>query len=165
MLTQLSRYFGQSPETITTSQLKSYLYHCKEKRKLSNSFINQTISALKILRQGVLGLKWDKQIQIKRPRPEGFIPIILSKDEVSAILEVTSNPKHKAIIALLYSSGIRLNELLHLRPSDIDSDRMLIRITSGKGNKSRDTLLAGKTLELLRSYYRHAHPKPINYLF
>lgn len=161
----MTRYFNQSPETLTTTQFKSYLFHCKEHRKLSNSFINQTISALKILRQDVLSLPWDKELKIKRPRRHSPIPAILSKTEVLALLEVTSNPKHKAILALLYSSGIRLNELLHLCPNDIDSDRMLIRINSGKGNKSRDTLLAKSTLDLLRAYYRYSHPKPKVWLF
>jgi len=68
MLFQLSKYYNLSPEKITIEQVKKYLYYCKEKRGLSNEFINQTISALKILRQDVLGLGWDEGIKIKRPR-------------------------------------------------------------------------------------------------
>jgi len=144
MLVQLSKYYGLSPEKVTILQMKEYLYHCKEKRGLSVSFINQTISALKILRQDVVGLEWDKELRIKRPRRPHHLPDILSKQEVNKLIEVTSNPKHKAVIALLYSTGMRIGELLYLRVYDIDSTRMVIRILNGKGNKSRDTLLGRK---------------------
>ena len=165
MLVQLSRHYSQSPENITTEQVKKYLYYCKEKRGLSNSFINQTISAVKILRQDVLGVSWDEGIKIKRPRSNHYLPDILSKQEITALIDVTPNLKHKAIIAVLYSSGMRLNELLNLCLCHVDSDRMMIRIGNGKGNKSRDTLLAAKTLKLLRNYYAHTYPKPIRYVF
>jgi len=165
MLVQLSRHYSLSPETITTEQVKQYLFYCKEKRSLSNSFINQTISALKILRQDVLGLGWDAGIKIKRPRNDHHLPDILSKQEINALIEVSSNSKHKAILATLYSSGMRLDELLNLRLCDIDTDRMVIRIANGKGNRSRDTLLAVKTLKLLRDYYTCSYPKPIKYVF
>ncbi len=165
MLVQLSRHYGLSPEKITTEQIKEYLFYCKEKRGLSNSFINQTISAVKILRQDVVGLSWDEGIKIKRPRKDHHLPDILSKQEIAALLEVTPNPKHKAILAVLYSTGMRRDELLNLCLCNIDSDRMVVRISNGKGNKSRDTLLAVKTLKLLRNYYTHAYPKPIKYVF
>ena len=79
------------------------------------------------------------------------------------MIQVTINLKHKAIIALLYSSGIRRGELLSMRPTDIDSRRMLIRIPNGKGNKSRETLLSQNALEMLRAYFRLYHPSV--YLF
>lgn len=165
MLVQLSRHYKLSPEKITIEQVKHYLFYCKEKRGLSNSFINQTISALKILKQDVLGQEWDEGIKIKRPRRNRHLPDILSKQEIETLIEVTPNPKHKAMLAVLYSSGIRIDELLHLCLRDIDSGRMLIRVTNGKGNRSRDTLLAVKALGLLRNYYAHTYPKPIKYVF
>jgi integrase/recombinase XerD len=139
MLVQIARHFDLSPAEITTDQVKEYLYHCKEKRGVSNSFINQAISAIKILKQDVLGQEWNEKIKIKRPRRDTPLPDILSKQEVIKLIEHTSNPKHTAILALLYSSGMRREELLNLRLVDIDSNRMVIRITSGKDNKSRDT--------------------------
>ena len=165
MLVQLTRHYGLSPEMLTTEQVKQYLYHCKEQRGLSNSFINQTISALKILKRDVLGEPLDNGIKIKRPRKNHHLPDILTKQEVFSLIEVTSNPKHKAMLAVIYSSGVRIDELLHLRLCDIDSQRMMIRVANGKGNKSRDTLLSVKTLELLRAYYRFIRPKPITYVF
>jgi integrase/recombinase XerD len=165
VLVQLSRHFGKSPEEISSEELKEYLYDAKHRRGLSNSFINQTISAVKILYQDVLNQKWDDQIKIKRPRKDLPMPEILSKDEVVQMIEATSNFKHKSIIALLYSSGIRREELLHLQLKDIDSKRMVVRITLGKGNRSRDVLLAENTLKLLRKYYQTFHPQPIKYVF
>lgn len=120
---------------------------------------------MKILKQDVLGQDWNEKIKIKRPRKDNPLPDILSKQEVIALIECTSNPKHKAILALLYSSGMRREELLNLRLGDIDSNRMLIRITNGKGNKSRDTLLSTNALKLLRNYYTSAYPKPRVYIF
>jgi site-specific recombinase XerD len=79
------------------------------------------------------------------------------------MVQVTRNLKHKAIIALLYSSGVRREEFLNLKVTDIDSDRMLVRVRNGKGNKSRDTLLSKNALNMLREYYRYHRTK--EYLF
>jgi len=162
MLATASKYFHLSPDKITIDQLKNYLHYCTRDRGLSVSTINQTINAFRILFQDVLDISWET-IKIKRPRKNKHLPVILSKEEVSKMIEVTVNLKHKAIIALLYSSGVRREELLSLRPTDIDSKRMLIRIRNGKGNKTRETLLAHNTLDILREYYRRYHP--YEYLF
>ena len=162
MLVTTSKYFHLSPDKITIDQLKSYLHYCTKERGLSVSTVNQTINAFRILFQDVLGKDWEK-IKIKRPRKNRHLPDILSREEIAKMLRLTNNPKHKAIIAVLYSSGVRREELLNLKIRDIDPDRMLIRIRNGKGNKSRDTLLAQNALELLRSYYRGYHPS--EYLF
>ncbi len=164
-LVKLSRHYSLSPEVITINQVKKYLYYCKEERGLSNSFINQVISAVKILRQDVLGLNWDEGIKIKRPRRNHHLPDILSKQEITTLIDVTPSPKHKAVIGVLYSTGMRKGELLNLRLCDVDSDRMVVRVSNGKGNKARDTLLAVKALKLLRNYYAHVHPKPTKYVF
>lgn len=162
MLVTASKYFHLSPDKITIDQLKNYLHYCTRDRGLSVSTINQIINAFRILFQDVLGISWET-IKIKRPRKNKHLPVILSKEEVSKMIELTVNLKHKAIIALLYSSGVRREELLNLQPSDIDSNRMLIRIRNGKGNKSRETLLSQNALEMLRAYFRLYHPSV--YLF
>ena len=162
MLANAARYYHRSPDELSIEEIKKYLQYCTLDRGLSVSTINQTISAFKILFQDVLGKPWEK-IKIKRPRKNRHLPDILSREEIAKMLRLTNNPKHKAIIAVLYSSGVRREELLNLKIRDIDPDRMLIRVRNGKGNKSRDTLLAKNTLELLRSYYRLYHPS--EYLF
>ena len=165
MLVQLSRYYNRSPASLDIEQVKHYLYHCREKKGLSVAFVNQTISAFKILKKDILGEEWGEGLDIQRPRRKSRLPEILSKEELRSMLDHTYNPKHKALIALMYSSGVRLQEFLGLRLADIDSDRMLIRIVNGKGGKDRDTILSGQALLLLRHYLRHARPRPIHYLF
>ena len=162
MLAGAARYFQLSPAQFTIEQIKDYLQYCTKERGLSVSTINQTINAFRILFQDVLGISWEK-IKIKRPRKNRHLPDILSKEEIANMIQLTRNTKHKAIIAVLYSSGVRREELLNLKPRDIDSNRMLIRVRNGKGNKSRDTLLAHNTLKILRIYYRQYNPK--EYLF
>lgn len=162
MLLNAAKYYHRSPDELSVEEIKKYLHYCTQVRGLSVSTINQTISAFKILFQDVLGKSWE-EIKIKRPRKNKHLPDILSKEEIGNIIRLTANPKHKVIIAVLYSSGVRREELLNLKIRDIDSNRMLIRVRNGKGNKSRDTLLAQNTLELLRNYYRKYHPA--EYLF
>lgn len=165
MLSRISVYYKRSPELLTIEEIKHYLYHCKETQGLSDVFINQTISALRLLRRDVLGENWEDGLRLQRARRARKLPLILSREEMKRLLAAISNPKHKAIVAVLYSSGVRLAELLSLHLTDIDVDRMVIRVRQGKGNKDRETILSKKTLELLRDYYRNANPKPINYLF
>lgn len=162
MLLNAAKYYHRSPDELSVEEIKKYLHYCTQVRGLSVSTINQTISAFKILFQDVLGKSWE-EIKIKRPRKNKHLPDILSKEEIGNIIRLTTNQKHKVIIAVLYSSGVRREELLNLKIRDIDSNRMLIRVRNGKGNKSRDTLLAQNTLELLRNYYRRYHPA--EYLF
>ena len=102
MLATASKYFHLSPDKITIDQLKDYLHYCTKDRGLSVSTINQTINAFRILFQDVLGISWET-IKIKRPRKNKHLPVILSKEEVSKMIELTVNLKHKTIIALLYS--------------------------------------------------------------
>lgn len=165
MLVALSKHTGKSPDEVTTEELKEYLYDAIHRRGLSVSYIKQTISALKILYKDVLDKSWVDYVKIKMPRREYQIPEVLTKEEIQEMVEFTSNPKHKAIIALLYSSGMRRDELINLQIKDIDSKRMFIRVNLGKGNKSRDVLLSSKALELLRQYYKTHFPKPIKYVF
>ncbi len=96
---------------------------------------------------------------IDRPRKEKKLPQVISKSEVMKILDNTNNLKHRCIVGLLYSAGLRRNELINLKLSDIDSNRMLIRIESGKGNKDRYSLLSNQILDDLRIYYKKWRPK------
>lgn len=98
-----------------------------------------------------------------RPKKPQKLPVVLSKEEISQLFNVINNLKHKALLALLYSAGLRIGEALQLTPGAIDSKRMLIRIEQAKGNKDRYTLLSESFLTLLRMYYKKYKPK--TYLF
>jgi site-specific recombinase XerD len=96
---------------------------------------------------------------IERPRKENYLPEVLSEEEITSILKAISNLKHKAIIMVIYSGGLRISELINLKVKDIDSDRMQIRISQAKGKKDRYTLLSNKTLLILRKYFTEYKPK------
>lgn len=158
----LSKYYNLSPDLITIEQFKDFLHFYVTDKKCSTSAINQFISAFKILTQDVLGRDWEG-INVKRPRREKKLPIVLSKDEVRQIIDSTTNIKHRCILSLLYSSGLRRAEVLALQPKDIDSNRMQVRVNSGKGKKSRYSILSRELLPMLRTYY--SLYKPQKYLF
>ena len=96
-----------------------------------------------------------------RPKKPQKLPVVLSKEEISQLFNVINNLKHKALLALLYSAGLRIGEALQLTPEAIDSKRMLIRIEQAKGNKDRYTLLSESFLTLLRMYYKKYKPKTL----
>lgn len=161
MLRSLEEYHNTSVDEISIDQVKDFLQYSIETRKVSVSYINQVISAVKILQQDVLGKQWES-IKIKRPRRVKKLPVVLSKEEVRSMIATTRNLKHRVIIAVIYSAGLRISELISLRPSDIDSDRKQIRVI-GKGNKYRYTLLSENALDMLRIYWRAY--RPVQYLF
>ena len=144
--------------TITTEELKSFLHFLLIEKKSSVSYINQNISAFKIFTQDVLKQPWDG-IKIKRPRREKKLPTVLSVNEVENLLSTTRNLKHRAMLMLMYSAGLRKSELLQMKPKAIDSERMVVNITQGKGRKDRLSILSPKTLEILRLYYQVERPK------
>ena len=161
-LSKVEDFYHLPIDKITIPQLKDFLYHRLTKDNISVSLVNQTISAYKIIQEDVLGKEWEP-IRIKRPRMEKKLPTVLNVDEIEKLLYVTSNIKHKSLIALAYSSGLRREEVRLLKPSDIDSQSMRVRVNSGKGKKDRYTILSLKALELLRIYYQLQRPE--NYLF
>lgn len=161
-ITNLSKFFNLSPDHLTIPQIKEYLHHCIEEKNCSISFINQTISAIKILYEKVLERNWEG-INISRPRKEVKLPVILTQQEIGRLLTVTTNLKHKSILALTYSTGMRLNEVRLMKPSDIDSGRSQVKVSNGKGNKQRYTIISDKVIVLLRDYYKKYRPS--KYLF
>lgn len=102
-------------------------------------------------------------LELTRPKKEKKLPVVLSKAEVRLLIDVTHNLKHKTLLALVYSGGLRIGEAINLKVDDIDSKRMLIHIKGGKGKKDRYTLLSQSFLGVLRQYYKQYRPK--TYLF
>jgi site-specific recombinase XerD len=158
LLSKLERDLAVSLDTVSAQQLKDYLLQRIINEKISVSLINQTISAFKTLQVDVLGREW-APVKIKRPRREKRLPVILSLSEVEKLISATQNIKHKAILALAYSAGLRRLETQQIKPGDIDSARMQVRVVQGKGKKDRNTILSPKALDLLRDYYKTERPK------
>jgi len=162
LLSKVENFFHLSLEKITPQQFKDYLHHRIMDEGISTSLVNQSISAFKILQTDVLKKDWE-QIRIKRPRREKKLPVVLSLSEVESMISSTQNIKHKVILMLAYSAGLRRQEVQLIKPSAIDSARMQVHVVQGKGRKDRYTLLSAKTLELLRMYYKYY--KPAVFLF
>lgn len=157
-LIQLSKYYNTSPDLLSVEQIRDFLQFKITEKKLSKSWLNQTVSALKILFCDVLNREWNP-LDIPRARREKKLPIVLSREEVGQIIKVTKNLKHRALIMLIYSSGLRLGEARNLKPSDIDSQRMQVRVVQGKGFKDRYSILSPVALDLLRIYWTKYRPQ------
>jgi site-specific recombinase XerD len=143
---------------VTPQQINAYMLRLIRDRNISASQQNQRINAIKFYYEQVLGRK-KQYYTLSRPRKEKKLPNILTVEEVELLLKNCMNIKHKCILMTLYSGGLRRSELINLKIKDIDSQRMLIRITHSKGKKDRYTLLSQKLIKLLRIYYQAYKPK------
>jgi integrase/recombinase XerD len=150
-------YYGKSPNQMGRSEIRDYLHYLLKEKKASQSAVNQTYSALKFLYQTTLRRQWDS-FKIPRCKKRKMLPVVLSAQEVEVLFSATKNLKHRAILMTIYSGGLRLDEATHLKVSDIDSERMTIKVR-GKGDKDRYTLLGNRTLETLRIYWKFYHPE------
>jgi len=157
LLSKVEKFYSLPLDNVSHQQFKEYLHHRITMEEISVAMVNQYISAFKVLQVDVLKRDW-QQIRIKRPRREKKLPVVLSIDEVEKLIAVTKNIKHKAILMLTYSSGLRRQELQQIKPSAIDSSRMQVHVVQGKGKKDRYTILSVKTLEILRLYYKYTRP-------
>jgi integrase/recombinase XerD len=155
-------YRYKSVSTLTDEEVNRYITYLVEEKKVSPAIQKQAINAIKFYFEKVLKRPVIHDLY-KRPRNEKRLPAILSEEEVSRILVALNNLKHKTILTVIYSSGIRLNEVINLKLTDIDSDRKLIRVVQGKGKKDRYTILSPRLEKLLDSYLKIYNPK--KYLF
>ena len=143
-------------------QFQQYHVHLIKTKNISRSYQNQSINALKFYLEKVLG--HDRAyIELERPKKIQQLPQVLSLEEVKSIFDHVDNLKHRAILMTIYSSGLRVGELIQLRIRDIDSHGMRIWVREGKGVKDRITVLSPKLLEVLRAYFKEYRPK--EYLF
>ena len=156
---QFLRYFtNQDLNTITHHQINAYLLELIQFKKISASQQNQRINAIKFYYEKVLGRKREF-FNLSRPRKESKLPTILTLEEVDKMFSLTKNQKHKCILMTIYSGGLRRSELIKLKVTDVDSQRMLIKVCGAKGRKDRFTLLAELLVPELREYYIKYRPK------
>ena len=152
----------KAPADIENRDITLFNNHYIIHNKLSRNYQNQVVNALKLF----FKTNSNKTLSIdliERPKRENRLPNVLSKEDVKSLLEALTNEKHKAMLSLIYACGLRRSELLNLRPSDVDSKRMLLTIRNAKGRKDRVTPSSPKIVEMLRDYYRQY--KPETYLF
>ena len=158
------KYYGRSPDQLGLEHIKQYQWYLTSERKLSYSYFNQCVAALRFFYMVTL----EKDLDIKRipyKKREKKLPEVLSKKEVCAILKALDNIKHRALLMTIYACGLRPLEVARLRPADIDSQRMVVHIKHGKGRKDRYVMLSGRLLSTLREYWQATSPKPRHWLF
>jgi len=159
-VSKLSKFTGKSPLVLSRDDIGAFLRHELTVDKLSPATINQQIGALKTFYK-LMAPGSEVMKDISPMKVPETLPVVLTEVETVAMLTAAGNMniKHKAIIELLYCSGIRLQECIDLRPCDIKSSEMLVHIRSGKGGKERFTLLSQRALATLRDYFRGHRPK------
>ena len=152
-------FYNQKPiADFETKDLIAYNNDFILKNKLSNSYQNQIVNAIKLFFRSIEHKRMNPDL-LHRPKREKLLPNVLSKEEVKMILEAHSNIKHRAMLSLIYSCGLRRSELLNLKLNDIDSKRGVIIIRQAKGKKDRIAPLSEKIVVMLREYYTLHKPK------
>ncbi|HDP76332.1 MAG TPA: integrase [Bacteroidales bacterium] len=152
-------YFDHKPVSeLTNEDVVLFVNQFILKHKYSFSYQNQVVNALKLYFREVRKSKIEVE-GLQRPRREHKLPSVLSKEEVKAILEAPTNIKHRTMLSLIYACGLRRSELLNLKIGDVDSKRHMLIIRNSKGYKDRQVPISGKTIEMLREYYKIFRPK------
>ena len=147
----LCRFSSKPPEDITLDDMQRYLAHLERDKELSASSMNLAISSFRFFYGAVM--KQTVASEQRRPKQDKKVPIVLSKTEVKNMLDAKTNPKHKMLLMLVYSAGLRVSEAVCLKKEHIDLSRRSIRIVSGKGRKERYTLLSDSVCHLIKDYY------------
>ena len=151
---KLAQYLHRSPDTATAEELRLFQLHLVE-LGTSSITLNATITGLTFFFEVTVNCP-DALTGMSRVYEPRKLPIILSIEEVTRLLEAAGGLKYKAALSIAYGAGLRASEVVHLKVSDIDSQRMVLRVEQGKGKKDRYAMLSPALLELLRAWYRHA---------
>lgn len=155
----LARYYGRSPAEITEQEVQSYLLHLIEERKFAFSSCNLAMHAIRFFYRVTLGRDCTT-LTVPAPKLPQKLPEIFSREEIQRLFDNAATAQDRAVLMTTYGSGLRVSEVVRLKVTDIDSDRMMIRVEQGKGMKDRYTLLPKRLLAELRSYWSIARPRP-----
>jgi len=158
-----ARHFRRSPALLGPEEIRAYQLYLTNEKKLATSSILLAVASLRFLYQVTLHKKWTLPEVLPLPRKPHKLPVVLSPEQVRRFLEGLEGAKQSAVVTTCYAAGLRLSEALHLKTSDIDSQRMVIRVEQGKGHKDRYVMLSPRLLEILRSYWRVE--RPLQWLF
>ena len=153
----LTRFLGRSPDTAEAEDLRRYQLHMVE-NGVTSSTLNATITGLKFFFEITLDRPeaMKKMHHVYQPRK---LPEVLSLEEVARLLQATDSLKYQAALGVAYGAGLRASEVVHLKATDIDSDRMVIRVEQGKGKRDRHAMLSPTLLQLLRDWWREGQAK------
>lgn len=153
----LAKFYGCSPDHLSPDQIRAYLHHLLVERHLAWSSCNQVACGLKFFYVTTLG--WDA-LHLNLPPRTGrrLLPHLMSVEELQRLFTSAPNPKARALLMTTYAAGLRVGEVVRLHLTDIESDRLLIRVNQGKGRKDRYTLLSARLLAELRAYWKLYRP-------
>ena len=159
---RFAEFLRRSPESASPEDVRLFQLHLIEERKVGWSSFNQAVCGLRFLYRHTFPREWAVSMVPFGKRPKR-LPQVLSGEDISRLMACVSNVKHRTFLLTLYSTGVRLNEAAHLKIADIDSQRMQLRIASGKGSKERRVPLSPRLLKELREYWKKHRPH--DYLF
>jgi integrase/recombinase XerD len=154
-----ARYFKKSPDALGPEEIRTYQVYLTNERKLAPGSILIAIAALRFLYKVSLKKDWTFEDVIPAPKKPQKLPVVLSPEEVLHFLSCVGGTMHRAILTTCYAAGLRISEVVRLKPTHIDSQRMVIRVEQGKGQKDRYVMLSPKLLEILRSWWRVSKPR------
>jgi len=158
-VSRFARHFNKSPEALGPEDIRAYQIHLTNERRLAPASVLIAVSALRFLYKVSLKKDWTFEDIIPAPKKPQKLPVVLSPEEILQFLGSVRSTKHRAILTTCYAAGLRISEAVRLKPTDIDSQRMVIRVEQGKGQKDRYVMLSPKLLETLRSCWRTLRPK------
>lgn len=153
----LAKHYGRAPDKITNKEVQDYLLYLMKDRKLAWSSCNLAVSAFRFFYSETLG---DESIRLSIPprKNKSRLPEVLSREAVESLFACTSNPKHRLLLMTTYSAGLRVSEVVSLKPEHIDGSRMTIRIEQAKGNKDRYTILSQRLWDEMQVFMKMYRP-------
>lgn len=158
VVADFAKYFGKSPDKLGPNQLRTYQAYLLHERKLTPGTVVNRVAALRFFFVKTLKRHQYRDF-LPYPQDRRRLPTVLSREEVSRLINAAGNLFRRTLLMTLYGTGMRRSELAHLKVTDIDSQRMIIRVVAGKGGKDRDLPLSPALLETLREYWRWRKPK------
>ena len=156
---RFARHFGRSPARLGPEQIRAYQVYLTNERRLAPSSLIAAVSALRFFYRVTLQKRWTIDDAIPAPKMPRCLPVVLSPEEVAQFLDGVKAVKHRAILTTCYAAGLRIAEAVSLTVSAIDSERMMLRIANGKGQKDRYVMLSPKLLEVLRAWWQIERPR------
>ena len=156
---RFARYFDRSPERLGPEQIHAYQVYLTTERQLATSSLLVNVSALRFRYRVTLRKQWSFDDVIPAPKKPKSLPVVLSPQEVVQFLDAVKLAKHRAILTACYAAGLRISEAIGLTVSAIDSERMVLRIAKGKGQKDRYVMLSPKLLAVLRTWWKVERPR------
>jgi len=161
---EFANYFNRPPDQLGPEHIREYAAHLFEARQLSSSSVSQQVAALRFFYVKTFRKAWSVE-DTPYPKREKSLPLILSVDEVSRLIDAASTPYHRTLLMTAYGTGARRAEIVNLQISDIDRSMMRIHIREGKGGKDREVPLSPTLYEELRQHYRRLTHKPTVWVF